>query len=196
MANNADPAASAATVSMPSRPATPLASVTKRMLLALGLLAASAVIVYLGRGGYRDAAHPERPLSLLACVYYATVTLSTTGYGDINPGQQRRPADQHLRDHPAAGGLPDRSGRHHAGGAGRTHPPRQWRIGRWRSTVRDHAVIAFGYGTQGAQRRRDAARGRASPKESIVVVDPQRKGDRAGRPGRAGRGGRRRHPDR
>ena len=55
------------------------------MLLAVGLLALSAVIVYLGRSGYRDAAHPGRPLSVLASVYYATVTLSTTGYGDIVP---------------------------------------------------------------------------------------------------------------
>ena len=85
MANNADPAASAAAVSMPSRQAIPLASVTNRMLLALGLLAASALIVYLGRGGYRDAAHPGEPLSLLASVYYATITLSTTGFGDIVP---------------------------------------------------------------------------------------------------------------
>jgi hypothetical protein len=37
---------------------TPLAAVSKRMLLAAMLLAASTVIVYLGRGGYRDAAHP------------------------------------------------------------------------------------------------------------------------------------------
>src|SRR5450755_2321675 len=84
-AADVDPAASAATVSMPSRPVTPLASVTKRMLLAVGLLAASAVIVYLGRSGYRDSAHPGRPLSLLASVYYATITLSTTGFGDIVP---------------------------------------------------------------------------------------------------------------
>jgi voltage-gated potassium channel len=55
------------------------------MLLAVGLLAVSAVIVYLGRNGYRDAAHPGQPLSVLASVYYATVTLSTTGYGDIVP---------------------------------------------------------------------------------------------------------------
>ncbi len=70
-------------MSLPSRPGTPLASVAKRMLLAAGLLAVSALIVYLGRDGYRDAAHPGQPLSPLASVYYATVTLSTTGYGDI-----------------------------------------------------------------------------------------------------------------
>ena len=72
-------------MSLPSRPGTPLASVAKRMLLAAGLLAVSALIVYLGRDGYRDAAHPGQPLSPLASVYYATVTLSTTGYGDIVP---------------------------------------------------------------------------------------------------------------
>jgi voltage-gated potassium channel len=55
------------------------------MLLAVGLLVLAAVIVYLGRRGYRDTAHPGQPLSVLASVYYATVTLSTTGYGDIVP---------------------------------------------------------------------------------------------------------------
>ncbi|MGH3153574.1 MAG: potassium channel family protein [Streptosporangiaceae bacterium] len=79
------PAPSAGFLSLRSRPATPLAAVAKRMLLAVGLLALSAAIVYLGRDGYRDAAHPGRPLSALACVYYATVTLWTTGYGDIVP---------------------------------------------------------------------------------------------------------------
>jgi voltage-gated potassium channel len=55
------------------------------MLLAAGLLALSAAIVYLDRHGYRDAAHPGRPLSVVGSIYYATVTLSTIGYGDIVP---------------------------------------------------------------------------------------------------------------
>jgi len=55
------------------------------MVLAVGLLVLSTVIFYLGRHGYRDYAHPGQPLSVLACVYYATVTLSTIGYGDIVP---------------------------------------------------------------------------------------------------------------
>ena len=76
------PAPAAGFLSLRSRRATPLA-VTTRMLLAVGLLAVYAVIVYLGRDGYRDAARPGQPLSVLASVCYATVTLSTTGYGDI-----------------------------------------------------------------------------------------------------------------
>ena len=55
------------------------------MLLAVGLLVLSALLVYLGRDGYRDSAHPGRPVSLLASVHYATVALSTAGYGDIVP---------------------------------------------------------------------------------------------------------------
>lgn len=58
---------------------------TKRVLLAAGLLVLSTAIIYWGRYGYRDAAHPGRPLSVLGCFYYSTVTLSTTGFGDIVP---------------------------------------------------------------------------------------------------------------
>ena len=79
------PAPLAGVLSLPSRRASPLTAVTTRMLLAVGLLVLSTVIVYLARHGYRDYAHPGQPLSVLACVYYATVTLSTTGYGDIVP---------------------------------------------------------------------------------------------------------------
>src|SRR5580704_17955243 len=66
------PSAGAGTLSFPTRPGSPLAAAAKRMLLAAGLLALSAAIVYLDRHGYRDAAHPGRPLSVI-------------GYGDIVP---------------------------------------------------------------------------------------------------------------
>jgi len=57
--------------------------VLKRVLLALGILVLSAVIVYLGRNGYRDSS--GQPVGWLTAFYYATVTLSTTGYGDVVP---------------------------------------------------------------------------------------------------------------
>ena len=61
------PSAGAGTLSFPTRPGSPLAAAAKRMLLAAGLLALSAAIVYLDRHGYRDAAHPGqiRPSHLL-----------------------------------------------------------------------------------------------------------------------------------
>jgi hypothetical protein len=48
--NSAGPMPPAGTVSLPGRPVTPLTAVTRRILLAVLLPAASTVIVYLGRG--------------------------------------------------------------------------------------------------------------------------------------------------
>lgn len=51
--------------------------------MALFVLFLTALVVWLDRGGYHDNA--DGTVDLLDCVYYATVTLSTTGYGDIVP---------------------------------------------------------------------------------------------------------------
>ena len=58
-----------------------------RAVLALAalVLAAAVLVVYLERDGYRDITEEAQQLSLLDCIYYATVSLSTTGYGDITP---------------------------------------------------------------------------------------------------------------
>ena len=45
--------------------------------------ALTVLVVYLGRDGYKD--NNGDGVSLLDAVYYATVSLSTTGYGDITP---------------------------------------------------------------------------------------------------------------
>jgi voltage-gated potassium channel len=66
----------------------PARKIALRVLYALGALFAAVLIVYLDRDGYRDiesAPDPSNPLSFLDCLYYATVSLSTTGYGDITP---------------------------------------------------------------------------------------------------------------
>ena len=46
-------------------------------------LAITTLLVYVERDGYKDG--NGTPISLLDALYYATVTLSTTGYGDIVP---------------------------------------------------------------------------------------------------------------
>nr|MDT0525385.1 potassium channel family protein [Streptomyces sp. DSM 41633] len=61
----------------------PSRQVGKRLLMALLVLATTVLIVWLDRAGYNDNADGE--VDLLDAVYYATVTLSTTGYGDITP---------------------------------------------------------------------------------------------------------------
>ncbi|WP_255450365.1 TrkA family potassium uptake protein [Skermania sp. ID1734] len=68
---------------IPENQTSPWSAITRRMLLALVLLFLAAGIVYLDRDGYRDV--QENPLSFLDCLYYATVSLTTTGYGDITP---------------------------------------------------------------------------------------------------------------
>jgi voltage-gated potassium channel len=155
-------------VSLPSRPPTPLKAVGKRALLAVGLLALAAVIVYIGRNGYRDAAHPGRPLSLLAAIYYSSVTLSTTGYGDIVPVTDTARVVQTVLITPirvvflivlvgtTLEVLTERTRMH-------------WRITRWRSKIAGHVII-IGFGSKGHAVARTLSES-GTPRESIVVID-------------------------
>lgn len=61
----------------------PIRQVAKRLSVALLVLVATALIVYVDRDGYNDTS--DSSIDLLDAFYYATVTLSTTGYGDITP---------------------------------------------------------------------------------------------------------------
>nr|WP_221378519.1 potassium channel family protein [Actinoplanes polyasparticus] len=61
----------------------PLRALAIRLALALALVLATVTVIYLDRDGYRDV--NEDGLTLLDCFYYAVVSLSTTGYGDITP---------------------------------------------------------------------------------------------------------------
>ncbi|WP_028708546.1 potassium channel family protein [Propionicicella superfundia] len=71
-------------VRLPERSRTPLGELARRGLLALGLLLVSTLIVYLDRGSYSDnVAHDG--VSFIDALYYSTVTVTTTGYGDITP---------------------------------------------------------------------------------------------------------------
>jgi voltage-gated potassium channel len=168
-------------VSLPSRRSSPLRAVLGRAALALFLLVLSTVIVYLGRDGYRDAAHPGQPLSFLASAYYATVTLSTTGYGDIVPVSAAARLINTLVITPirviflivligtTLEVLTERT-------------RRGWRISRWRSRVSGHTVVV-GYGTKG-RAALATLRETGTPLGSIVVVDhstqAMREANRAG----------------
>lgn len=69
---------------------TPLQVLTKRALLASSCLIITTLVVYLDRDGYVDNTNAETgaSMTLLDCLYYATVSLSTTGYGDIVPATE------------------------------------------------------------------------------------------------------------
>jgi voltage-gated potassium channel len=171
-----EPALTAGTLSFPSRPRSAGAAAAKRILLAVGLLALASAIVYLGRHGYRDAAHPGRPLSVLGSVYYATVTLSTIGYGDIVPVTSAARLVNTIVITPmrvvflillvgtTLQVLTERT---------RTN----WRIARWRSKMNSQ-IIVIGYGTKGRSAVRTLTESGTAQK-SIVTVDlrPDAAGD-------------------
>ena len=151
------------------RPPNPLKVVAVRVLVAVGVVVLIALVVYLGRDGYRDLAGGE--ISFGDAVYYSTVSVTTTGYGDIVPVSPTarwvttlvvtplRVAFLVLVVSTTVEVLTARS-RHVI------------RVGRWRATVQDHYVIC-GFGTKG----RSAAASLTTtgiPFEQVVVVDQRR----------------------
>ncbi len=162
------PAPVAGSLSFPTRPGSPLAAVATRMLLAVGLLVLSSAIVYLDRYGYRDSAHPGKPLSVLGSIYFATVSLSTIGYGDIVPVTAAARLVNTIVITPMrlvfliilVGTTLQVLTRQT-----RTN----WRIARWRSRMADQTIV-IGYGTKGRSAVR-TLRECGTAAESIVVVD-------------------------
>ncbi len=69
---------------LPSPDTGPLRRLVWRVVLALGLALFVTLIAYLGRDGYRDLTS-DGEISVLDALYYATVSITTTGYGDIVP---------------------------------------------------------------------------------------------------------------
>jgi voltage-gated potassium channel len=65
----------------------PLLAIAQRLLLATGLVLLVTMITYVGRDGYSDS-QGDVPLTFIDALYYATVSITTTGYGDIVPATQ------------------------------------------------------------------------------------------------------------
>ena len=76
-------AAPATLVSLPEHRASPARQLLYRVLAALAMLAVITFVVYIDHDAYTDNADGE--VSLIDALYYATVTMTTTGYGDITP---------------------------------------------------------------------------------------------------------------
>ena len=151
---------------IPDKYVSPVRRILRRLVYAFSALFAAALVVYLDRDGYNNSA--GTPLTFLDCVYYATVSLSTTGYGDIAPISQHARLMNVLVITPLRfaflivliGTTVETL----------TAASRQtYRIQRWRKTVRNHTVVV-GYGTKG--RTAVAAMiGDGVPPAEIVVVD-------------------------
>ena len=153
-------------VRLPESYVPPLRQIAIRAAAALGLLALVVLVVYVDRDGYRDTAGGS--LSVLDALYYATVSLTTTGYGDITPiTAQARLTNVLLVTPLRIAFLIVLVGTTLEVLATRSRE--QWRISRWRTRLRDHTVVV-GYGTKGRSAIDTLVNG-GIPADRIVVVD-------------------------
>ena len=152
---------------LPRRPSVPPAvAILRRVAIAVAIVLVNWMIVIAERDGYRDAADGD--LSTTDALYYTTVTLSTTGYGDITPVTDGARLTNALLVTPmrflfvlvlvgtTIQVLTERS-------------RDQFNVSRWRSRVKDH-VIVCGYGTKGRAAIR-AMRQNGVAQEDIVVIE-------------------------
>lgn len=160
-------AARTALVSMPRRQLRPLRELARRGALAMLLLLAMTLLVYLDGDSYLDQTGTPG-VSFIDALYYATVTMTTTGYGDIVP------VTQHARLINALVATPLRvmflillvgtTIEVLANQGSRTI-----RDIRWRRIMRNHIVV-IGYGTKGRSAVGTLLRG-GTATDKIVVID-------------------------
>ncbi|BDD81646.1 putative transmembrane cation transporter [Tsukamurella pulmonis] len=158
---------------IPAGDSNPWRAIGARVLVALGALFLAVFIVYIERDGYRDSAieaglDGKQTLTFLDCLYYATVSLSTTGYGDITPVTQSARLINVLLITPlrilflivlvgtTLQVLTERS-------------RQAFKIQRWRSAVHNHTIVV-GYGTKGRTAVSAMINDGMEPSK-IVVVD-------------------------
>jgi voltage-gated potassium channel len=141
--------------------------VLQRVVIALLVLFLVATIVWLDRDGYRDV---DDSLTFLDALYYSTVTLSTTGYGDITPvSQEARLVNVLVITPLRVAFLIVLVGTTLEVLTQRTRE--QLRQNRWRSSLRDHTIVV-GYGTKGRSAVR-ALIDDGADRAQIVVVDTE-----------------------
>jgi voltage-gated potassium channel len=160
---------------IPEKFVSPGRRIARRLLYALAALFAAVFIVYFDRDGYRDVR--EGGLTFLDCLYYATVSLSTTGYGDITPYTETARLVNVLVITPLrvaflivlVGTTVETL----------TTASRQaLKIQRWRNSVRNHTVV-IGYGTKGRTAVAAMIGDGAVPADIVVVDTDQPSLDRA-----------------
>jgi voltage-gated potassium channel len=158
-------------IEFPTSPASPARQIRWRILLALALILIGAATAYADRDGYRDV--DGTPLNVLDAFYYSTVSVTTTGYGDITPVSQSARLLTTLVITPTrvlflillVGTTVELL-------ASRTRAG--YRERRWRKGLQDH-VIVCGFGTKGKSAVH-AMVGAGIDRERIVAIDPNESG--------------------
>ncbi len=156
-------------VVLPARYVSPLQQLLHRLLLIGGILVFTTLLVWFDRGSYADNVRDDG-VDLLDAFYYATVTMTTTGYGDITP------VAPHARFLNALVITPLRiifvvllvgATLEVLATEGR----RVLRDTRWRRNMRNHIVV-IGYGTKGRSAVATLRKAEV-PAQKILVIDPR-----------------------
>lgn len=154
-------------VELPQAEAGPLRRMGRRLIIALGIIVFVALLAYIERDGYTDP--EDGSVSLLDAFYYSTVSVTTTGYGDIRPVSDGARLTTTLLVTPArilfliilVGTTLEIL-------AERTRTA--YRLRRWRAGLKDH-IIVCGYGTKGQTAVRTLL-GKGVARSQIVIIDP------------------------
>ncbi len=153
-------------IRLPTSERAPLDYLLRRVAIAVGLITFVALLAYVDRDGYRDVS--GTPIGLIDAFYYATVTVTTTGYGDITPATDQARLVSTLLVTPARvlfliilvgttlEVLAERT---------RIH----YREKLWRRTLRDHTIVC-GYGVKGRAATETLLAHGTKP-AAIVVID-------------------------
>ena len=157
-----------AIVALPRQPVRPALAVGRRVLFAIAFVVFVTLLVWIDRDGYVDDV--DGAVDFLDALYYSTVTVTTTGYGDITPVSDRARLVTALLITPArvmfliilVGTTLELL-------------TERWREGvrlrRWRKTLRDHYIVC-GYGTKGRTAIQTLI-DQGIDRDRIVVVDPR-----------------------
>ena len=137
-----------------------------RIAIATGLILGVAVMTWLDRSGYRDTS--DDGVNFLDSLYYSTVSVTTTGYGDITPVSDSARLLTTFVTTPArviflvllvGTTLELLAARSVAA----------YRERRWRRTLRDHHILC-GYGKRGRAAAKELI-GHGTSADSLVAVD-------------------------
>lgn len=151
----------------PQGPPDPRRALFGRIGVALGMLLVVAVVTWLGRNGYRDA--DGGTLSALDAIYYASVSVTTTGYGDITPITPEARLLTALIVTPArivflivlVGTTVELLTERFRASLAES---------RWRKRVRDHVIVA-GYGTKGQGAIETLLANGSATVDRVVAID-------------------------
>jgi voltage-gated potassium channel len=156
-------------ISLPDVARSPWWELGRRLLAALGILVGTVLLVYFDRDGYVDGNDPTNTVSFTDAIYYTTVTLSTTGYGDIAPYKDGARLVNAFVITPARIAflvLLIGTTLEVLASQGRE----MFRVSRWRKKMGHHVVIV-GYGTKGRSAVETLVNN-GLDREGVVIVDP------------------------